>query len=372
MHQNNRQIFPNDGPSSTRQSIRLLGSKKLEDLYINKVSVNNEPIINTKFRPHFSSTPVYQTDSKPQPPYTPTIIESTSNEVKIEEDDIPKHSDRSTLICNDDNRDYINITATKFSKPRNPIQNNFKPDREPSILDTLKEICNMCDTKEYTPEMLSYMEQELQMSTQMGTDKFRKRTQKQIEKINAEKDVLENSASIPKDPVKMNTVKQDGSFKKGALRLAKVKIFEKPYMCMIDSGAQSSLVNTAVLNSLNVTSKAANIHMSTCGSTLSNNIKGLINLNLQFDTLADKTLSWTSTFLEATNTNNYPLIIGADIILGQHDTILTSSKWIFDKLENDEVHEIKLEEEIEDTNLATLICHSTQNIEPNAKCIVEY
>ena len=85
----------------------------------------------------------------------------------------------------------------------------------------------------------------------------------------------------------------------------------------------------------------------------------------------DKTLSWTSTFLEAANTNDYPIIIGADIIWGQHD-ILTSSKWIFDKLENDEVREIKVEEEIEDTNLATLICHSSQSIEPNAKCIVEY
>lgn len=75
----------------------------------------------------------------------------------------------------------------------------------------------------------------------------------------------------------MNNNKQDGSFTKGALRLAKVKIFDKPYMCMIDSGTQSSLVNTAVLNSLNLTSKAANIHMSTCGSSSSNNIKGLIS-----------------------------------------------------------------------------------------------
>ena len=33
----------------------------------------------------------------------------------------------------------------------------------------------MCDKKEYTPEMSSYMETELQMSTQAGRDKFKKR-----------------------------------------------------------------------------------------------------------------------------------------------------------------------------------------------------
>ena len=55
------------------------------------------------------------------------------------------HSDKSTLIGNDDKQDYINIPATKFSKPRNPIPNNFIPDRDPSLLDTLKNICDMCD-----------------------------------------------------------------------------------------------------------------------------------------------------------------------------------------------------------------------------------
>ena len=75
------------------------------------------------------------------------------------------------------------------------------------------------------------------MSTQVGKDKFRKRTQRQLDKITAEQDVLENSPSIPQDQVKMNNNKQESNFTKGALRLAKVKIFDKPYMCMINSGA---------------------------------------------------------------------------------------------------------------------------------------
>lgn len=51
---------------------------------------------------------------------------------------------------------------------------------------------------------------------------------------------------------------------------------------------------------------------------------------------------------------------------------ITSSKWIFDKIPQEETHEIKLEEQIEETNLATLICNSTQYIQPKSKCIVEY
>ena len=95
---------------------------------------------------------------------------------------------------------------------------------------------------------------------------------------------------------------------------------------MIDCGAQSSLVNIAVLISLNLTSRSANIKMSTCGSSSSNNIKGLISLNLQFNTMTGKSLSRTSMFLEANHTNDYPI----------------------------------------------LICNSNQYIQANSKCIVEY
>ena len=52
--------------------------------------------------------------------------------------------------------------------------------------------------------------------------------------------------------------------------------------------------------------------MSKCGSSDSNNVKGLISINLRFNTLAGKNLSWQSSFLEATHTNDYPLSIGAD------------------------------------------------------------
>ena len=86
-------------------------------------------------------------------------------------------------------------------------------------------------------------------------------------------------------------------------------------MCLIDAGAESSLVNSAVINSLNLSRQPININMSTCGSSDSNNIKGLISLDLCFNPLAGKNLSWQSSFLEAKHTNDYPLIIIADIIM---------------------------------------------------------
>lgn len=55
----------------------------------------------------------------------------------------------------------------------------------------------MCDKKLYTPEMSQYMDNQLQLSTQAGSDKFKKRTKRQSEKITAEMDVLENMSNIP-------------------------------------------------------------------------------------------------------------------------------------------------------------------------------
>lgn len=51
-------------------------------------------------------------------------------------------------------------------------------------------------------------------------------------------------------------------------------------MYIIDSGTQSSLVNSAVI------SKPIYINMSKCKSLDSYNIKGMISLDLSFNTLA--------------------------------------------------------------------------------------
>ena len=39
----------------------------------------------------------------------------------------------------------------------------------PNILESMKTICNMCDTKTYTPRMSQYMEE---LSTTAGSGKF--------------------------------------------------------------------------------------------------------------------------------------------------------------------------------------------------------
>ena len=92
------------------------------------------------------------------------------------------------------------------------------------------------------------------------------RTKKQKTKIARENSILENSTEIPPEYIKV-IITSKMRFIKGALRLAKVHIFGKPYMCMIDCGEQSSLVNSVVLNSLNINSEAMNIKISTCGSS---------------------------------------------------------------------------------------------------------
>ena len=45
--------------------------------------------------------------------------------------------------------------------------------------------------------MSQYMDNQLQLSTQAGSDKFKKRTKRQSEKITAEMDILENMSNIP-------------------------------------------------------------------------------------------------------------------------------------------------------------------------------
>ena len=60
------------------------------------------------FQPHFNSTTTHRTETKPPiepPPPSATITEQQPSEVRIKEDDTPMHSDKSTLIGNDDKQD---------------------------------------------------------------------------------------------------------------------------------------------------------------------------------------------------------------------------------------------------------------------------
>ena len=95
---------------------------------------------------------------------------------------------------------------------------------------------------------------------------------------------------------------------------------------LIDIGAQPSLVNSAVINSLNLSSQPININMSTCGSSDSNNIKGLICLDLRTHLQGRNYLG--NHLFSKQNTNEYPLIIGANIIFNHHDTIITDDRMI--------------------------------------------
>ena len=69
--------------------------------------------------------------------------------------------------------------------------------------------------KIYTTEMSTYMDSQLQLSTQAGSEKFKKRTKWQSDKMTAEMDVLENKSKIPNERKRINNLKSEIKFIKG-------------------------------------------------------------------------------------------------------------------------------------------------------------
>ena len=85
------------------------------------------------------------------------------------------------------------------------------------------------------------MEQKLQKEKKKGSDQFKKKAKKKKKKIANQNYNLEHEPSVPHEDIKIDNITiQKLEYNKGTLRLAKVYIFHRPYVCLIDTGVESS------------------------------------------------------------------------------------------------------------------------------------
>ena len=94
----------------------------------------------------------------------------------------------------------------KIPKPGKHVPNDFLPTKQTNILESIKDICDMCDKQEYSKEMEQYLEKAMHEDTNQGSDRFKKRAKKQKQKIANQNYNLEHKSSVPKEDIKINHI----------------------------------------------------------------------------------------------------------------------------------------------------------------------
>ena len=214
------------------------------------------------------------------------------------------------------------INTFKFEKPSKKVENNFESKYRFSDEERLKILCQKIDQGIIPEFERDFYKEANEFIMEKGKSKLKTRNTKAL-KNNSEK-------------IDQYTEQNLLEISPGRFKLMTAVIENHMVSALVDSGASNSLINRAVLEQLGLNWEPKKMVVS-CATNQKdeNNVCGVTSLKLKLKLKNDEYTNAKVKLLVLKNTNDFMMIIGADVLFKDKDFEINENYWSFkDKRKN--------------------------------------